>query len=89
MHKEMVKKREKGENIFKNNASILTRRFTEAGSKVVFTLDPVLYRILANRTRRVDLASGLHSRALQTTDPTRTVRVHFAVYTLRLLCDRL
>ena len=38
-----------------------TRRFTEAGSKVVFTLDPVLFRILANRTRRVDLASGLHS----------------------------
>ena len=35
--------------------------FTEAGSKVVFTLDPVLFRILANRTRRVDLASGLHS----------------------------
>ena len=26
---------------------------------------------------------------LQTTDPTRTVRVHFAVYTLRLLRDRL
>ena len=25
---------------------------------------------------------------LQTTDPTRTVRVHFAVYTLRLLRDR-
>ena len=39
----------------------LTRRFTEAGSKVVFTLDPVLFRILANRTRRVDLASGLQS----------------------------
>ena len=26
---------------------------------------------------------------LQKTDPTRTVRVHFAVYTLRLLLDRL
>ena len=26
-----------------------------------FTLGPVLFRILANRTRRVDLASGLHS----------------------------
>ena len=26
---------------------------------------------------------------LLTTDPTRTVRVRFAVYTLRLLCDRL
>ena len=39
----------------------ITRLFTEAGSKVVFTLDPVLFRILANRTRRVDLASGLHS----------------------------
>ena len=38
-----------------------TRRFTEAGSKVVFTLDPVLFRILANRTRRVDLASDVHS----------------------------
>ena len=38
-----------------------TRLFTEARSKVVFTLDPVLFRILANRTRRVDFASGLHS----------------------------
>ena len=27
----------------------------------VFTLGPVLFRILANRTRRIDLASGLHS----------------------------
>ena len=27
----------------------------------VFTLGPVLFRVLANRTRRVDLASGLHS----------------------------
>ena len=26
-----------------------------------FTLGPVLFRILANRTRRVDFASGLHS----------------------------
>ena len=31
------------------------------GTKAVFTLDPVPYRILANRTRRVDFASGLHS----------------------------
>ena len=30
-------------------------------SKAVFTLGPVLFRILANRTRRFDLASGLHS----------------------------
>ena len=30
-------------------------------TKAVFTLGPVLFRILANRTRRVDLASGLHS----------------------------
>ena len=29
--------------------------------KAVFTLGPVLFRFLANRTRRVDLASGLHS----------------------------
>ena len=29
--------------------------------KAVFTLGPVLFRILANRTRRVDLSSGLHS----------------------------
>ena len=38
-------------------------------------------------------ASGRHSVGfaftLHTTDPTRTVRVHFAVYTLRLLRDRL
>ena len=37
----------------------------EAGTlttfKAAFTLDPVLFRILANRTRRVDLAPGLHS----------------------------
>ena len=56
-----------------------------------FTLSPVLFRILANRTRRVDLASGRLSVGfeftLQTTDPTRTVRAHFAVYTLRLLRD--
>ena len=29
--------------------------------KAVFTLGPVPYRILANRTRRVDFSSGLHS----------------------------
>ena len=31
------------------------------GTKAVFTLGPVPYRILANRSRRVDLVSGLHS----------------------------
>ena len=31
------------------------------GNKAAFTLGPVPYRTLANRTRRVDLASGLHS----------------------------
>ena len=30
-------------------------------SKAVFTLGPVPYRIIANRTRRVDFAAGLHS----------------------------
>ena len=30
-------------------------------TKAAFTLGPVLFRILANRTRRVDFASGLHS----------------------------
>ena len=30
-------------------------------TKAVFTLGPVPYRILANRTRRVDFAAGLHS----------------------------
>ena len=33
----------------------------ETIAKAVFTLGPVPYRILANRTRRVDFASGLHS----------------------------
>ncbi len=29
--------------------------------KAVLTLGPVPYRIIANRTRRVDFAAGLHS----------------------------
>ena len=33
----------------------------ETITKGVFTMDPVPYRILANRTRRVDFVSGLHS----------------------------
>ena len=33
----------------------------ETITKAVFTLGPVPYRILANRTRRVDFVSGLHS----------------------------
>ncbi len=32
-----------------------------AATMAVFTLCPVPYRILANRTRRVDFAAGLHS----------------------------
>ena len=37
------------------------RRVKWSVCNAVFTLGPVLFRILANRTRRVDLASGLHS----------------------------
>ena len=35
--------------------------FVQRVPKAVFTVRPVLYRILANRARRVDFASGLHS----------------------------
>ena len=46
-------------NMFKNR---IDNYLVRAGyTKAVFTLGPVLFRILAHRTRRVDLASGLHS----------------------------
>ena len=40
---------------------IPTHSQSKPHTKAAFTLGPVLSRILANRTRRVDFASGLHS----------------------------
>ena len=36
-------------------------RVRDRDRDAVFTLGPVPYRILANRTRRIDFVSGLHS----------------------------
>ena len=54
-------------------------------TKAAFTLGPVPYRILANRSRRVDFASGLHSHYKRLTRRERYAPTLFMTYVM-LLC---